>query len=405
MRVRASRVQGIVAASLAILGFAVAPATAQITETVLTGAGTDARPAWSADGTTILFDSFRSGNPDIWSIPATGGTLTRLTFSRNSDMAPCFSPDGSEYAFAAVQGGGAPNIWKRPSAGGQATLLHNDPGVTDGLPDWSPDGTQVAYVKGSDIYVVSSAGGTPVQLTFGGGNNTHPSWSPDGTQIAYQSSAGGNIDVYVMPAAGGTPTRLTFDPAPDGAPDWSPDGTQIAYQSQVFGNNDIFIMPAGGGAATAITTGPGNDQHPDWSPDGSSIVFARNGGLVIAQIAPVSPTGADLGLTKTVDNPTPAIDGTVTYTLSLTNFGPNPATGVEVTDLLPSDVAYVTSVASQGSYVDGTGLWTVGSLGVNVTATLDITADIAAGGNVTIVNSASVTASDSTDTNSANDFG
>ena len=97
-------------------------------------------------------------------------------------------------------------------------------------------------------------------------------------------------------------------------------------------------MSAAGGSATQITTDPGNDQHPDWSPDGSAIVFARNGGLTIAQISPVAPTGADLGLTKVVDNPTPAIDGTVTYTLSLTNFGPNPATGVEVTDLLPSGV-------------------------------------------------------------------
>jgi uncharacterized repeat protein (TIGR01451 family) len=405
MRVRTSRVHGIVAALLATLGFAAPPATAQITETVLTGAGTDARPAWSPDGTTILFDSFRSGNPDIWSIPVAGGSLTRLTFSKNLDQAPCWSPDGTQYAFAAVQGSGAPNIWTRPSAGGPAVLLHDDPANTDGLPDWSPDGTKVAYVKGSDVFVVDAAGGTPVQITSGGGNNTHPSWSPDGTMIAYQSSVGGNIDVYVVPAAGGTATRLTFDPAPEGAPDWSPDGSTIAYQSSAAGNNDIWTMPASGGPGTQITTDPGNDQHPDWSPDGNRIVFARNGGLTIATLGPVTASGADLGLTKVVNNPTPPLGGSVTYTLSLTNFGPNPATGVAVTDLLPAGVAYASSLPSQGSYASGTGIWAVGSLGVNATAVLDITVDIVAGGNVTVLNSAAVTASDSTDTNAANDFG
>jgi uncharacterized repeat protein (TIGR01451 family) len=82
---------------------------------------------------------------------------------------------------------------------------------------------------------------------------------------------------------------------------------------------------------------------------------------------------ADLALTKTVDNATPPAGGNVTFTLTVTNNGPNNATGVVVSDLLPAGLTYVSDDGA-GAYISGTGLWTVGALANAASATLHITA-------------------------------
>jgi uncharacterized repeat protein (TIGR01451 family) len=388
-------------AFLALVG---SPGFAQVTETQLTTVVGDQRPAWSPDGATILFESNRSANLDVWSIPAIGGTAIRLTLSKGVDQQPDWSPDGTAYALSSAPvGSGFTDIYTRPIAGGAATLLHLDAAAIDALPAWSPDGSQVAYVKGTDIYVLPSTGGTPVQLTTDPANDTHPTWSPDGTQIAFQSDRSGNIDVWVMPSGGGVATQLTADPASDGAPDWSPDGTQVAFQSARSGNNDIWIMPSAGGAATQITTSTASDVNPDWSPDGASLVFARAGsGLWIATIA-VTPQ-ADLAVAKSVDDPTPSESATIRYTITVTNGGPDDATGVEVADLLPAGVTFVSASPSHGSYSDVSGLWTVGSLLDTEQAVLTIDATVNAGtGGTSIANTATRTASSPSDPVPSND--
>jgi uncharacterized repeat protein (TIGR01451 family) len=71
---------------------------------------------------------------------------------------------------------------------------------------------------------------------------------------------------------------------------------------------------------------------------------------------------ADLVTTKVVDDATPNENQSIVYTLSVTNNGPDAASGVSVTDALPAGVTYVSDVPSQGSYVSGTGVWSVGGL-------------------------------------------
>ena len=71
----------------------------------------------------------------------------------------------------------------------------------------------------------------------------------------------------------------------------------------------------------------------------------------------------DLYVQKIVDNETPALGSQVNFTVRVANdiiF--STATGVEVTDILPAGMTYVSAMASQGSYNSGTGVWTVGTL-------------------------------------------
>jgi uncharacterized repeat protein (TIGR01451 family) len=121
----------------------------------------------------------------------------------------------------------------------------------------------------------------------------------------------------------------------------------------------------------------------------------------VSVLITVYPTGAvysDLELTKHV-TPSEVEEGdTVTYTLTLRNYGPEDATGVEVTDILPAGVTYV---SDDGAYDSGTGVWTVGDLatGANVQLHIDATVDEGTAGS-TITNKAEVTAADQDDNDS-----
>jgi uncharacterized repeat protein (TIGR01451 family) len=107
---------------------------------------------------------------------------------------------------------------------------------------------------------------------------------------------------------------------------------------------------------------------------------------------------ADLALTKTVTPSTGSMGDTFTFTVVLTNSGPNTATGVVVTDLLPSGLNYITSTATQGSYTTTAKLWTVGTLTNNTTVTLTLVTTATAIG--TYTNTAEVYASNARDADS-----
>jgi uncharacterized repeat protein (TIGR01451 family) len=109
---------------------------------------------------------------------------------------------------------------------------------------------------------------------------------------------------------------------------------------------------------------------------------------------------ADLSLQKTINNPTPNVGDGVSYTVKLANIGPSPATNVQVTDLLPSGLTFVSATPSQGTYSSSTGLWTVGTVTTTASPTLVIQATVASASPLT--NVASVTHSDQADPNTAN---
>ncbi|MBI5674807.1 MAG: DUF11 domain-containing protein, partial [Nitrospirae bacterium] len=103
---------------------------------------------------------------------------------------------------------------------------------------------------------------------------------------------------------------------------------------------------------------------------------------------------ADLAVEKVVDDPTPSVSDNIIYTITVTNNGPDNATGVQLTDILPAGISYV-SDDSGGTYNSGTGVWSIGNLNVDASVILNITAQVTAGGQ--IINTAAITASDQID--------
>ncbi len=108
---------------------------------------------------------------------------------------------------------------------------------------------------------------------------------------------------------------------------------------------------------------------------------------------------ADLSLLKSVNDPAPNVGGSVTYTVIVSNSGPDAASGVRVEDLLPAGLSYVSH--SGGTYTTNNGLWTIGDLAVGSTTTLQVTADVIAAGVFT--NIAQVNDSDQYDPDSTPD--
>lgn len=89
---------------------------------------------------------------------------------------------------------------------------------------------------------------------------------------------------------------------------------------------------------------------------------------------------ADLSLTQTVDNASPNLNANVVFTVRVSNSGPSAVLGVKVKSLLPSGLNYVSSSTVTGSYVPGTGIWTVGILASGATAELKLTANVSVSG-------------------------
>src|SRR5262249_51079094 len=123
--------------------------------------------------------------------------------------------------------------------------------------------------------------------------------------------------------------------------------------------------------------------QPDINPNNNS-----------AQSTITPRSNADLDVEKTVDNPTPAVDQQVTFTVTLRNLGPSPAIGVVLNDLLPTGLSFVSATPSQGTYDPVAGVWTVGNLPVSpppaTPATLLVTALVTQPG--TFPNTATATA-------------
>jgi tricorn protease len=135
--------------------------------------------------------------------------------------------------------------------------------------------TQIAFVYGGDIWIVSRQGGVATRLVTGRDMAGSPIFSPDGTMVAFSANYDDNIDVYVVPAAGGEPRRLTYHPGPDVAVGWTPDGRSVLFRSHRASTNDpdkLFTVAATGGFPTPLPLDMA--EEGSYSPDGSQIAYS-----------------------------------------------------------------------------------------------------------------------------------
>src|SRR3989344_4178629 len=110
-----------------------------------------------------------------------------------------------------------------------------------------------------------------------------------------------------------------------------------------------------------------------------------------------SSPSANLAVTKTVDKSTASVGDTITYTITLTNNGPSDATGVSVTDAIPSELNFVSATSTTGSYSTTTGMWTIGDLMNSSSTVLTLSATIKSGNEGKTITNTSIASGTQTD--------
>jgi dipeptidyl aminopeptidase/acylaminoacyl peptidase len=218
-------------------------------------------PRWSPDGTTLAFLSARASDLPAGESPKSqiflapfggGGEAIALTKLKNGVQSYQWSPEGSRIVVVSSSGpmDGVATAERKSDVRHYTHIQYkfNDTG-------WFDD-------KRRHLWVVSVPGGESKQITEGQDwNDTDPQWSPDGTRIAFVSDRTGkayddshNTDVWVIPAAGGALTKISDHAFEDENPRWSPDGKQILFtgQTAVHQFPKLYVADAAGGAASQL---------------------------------------------------------------------------------------------------------------------------------------------------------
>ena len=128
------------------------------------------------------------------------------------------------------------------------------PSLSD--PAISPNGREIAFVSGGDIWTVAAAGGEAHLLVTHPATESRPLYSPDGTKMAFVSTRTGAGNIYVLTLASGELMRLTYSDRPDALDGWSHDGRWIYFTSavnDVAGQGDIFRVSSNGGTPLEVS--------------------------------------------------------------------------------------------------------------------------------------------------------
>jgi dipeptidyl aminopeptidase/acylaminoacyl peptidase len=172
-----------------------------------------------------------------------------------------------------------------------------------GRPTWSPDGKSIAFISNlsgrNNIWLVSSDGGWPVQLTVSDQRQTAVAWSPDGKWLAYQSDYDGDEqwDIFIVSPKTGKVVNLTSTrEIAELDPTWSSDGRYLAYlvkpKTSAAYEIDIYDMLMR--EVKHLTTNTPQDKgnsNPIWTKDGKYIVYTQeqakgtDSNIFIAEVA------------------------------------------------------------------------------------------------------------------------
>ncbi len=183
------------------------------------------QPAWSPDGSRIVFVSnYSGGGAEICTCKPDGSDWRRLTNNPAEDTSPTWSPDSQRVLFASDRLGNMDLYVMKLDRTGLTRLTHHS--GDDIEPTWSGVTNKIVFSCNDDLYIMDSDGRHRRNLTVSSGaSERYPCWAPSGNRLTYAcysskyTSAG--YDVYTMKADGTDRRRLTFGDALDWMPNWA----------------------------------------------------------------------------------------------------------------------------------------------------------------------------------------
>ncbi len=220
-------------------------------------------PTWSPDGNRIAYSVLRDKSyPIIYVQNVSGGGASVLTPFNGSNLNPSFSPDGSKILFSSSFEGSA-NIYEMSASGGQPRKLTNWPS-SEVQPNYAPDGKSFIFVSDRagfnkpQIYRYEFGSGRTTKLSSSG-YATSPQFSSDGSQIAFLNGR----SAAIMNSNGAVTSNLG-NTGIDEAPSFSPNGKRVVYASTQGGKGVLTIKSLNGGEAFG-KSGQGVIRSPVWS--------------------------------------------------------------------------------------------------------------------------------------------
>ena len=270
--------------------------------TALVGSSSGIHPAQAAlpgkNGAIVFSRDVAKGksvNHEIVRARRDGTHPDQLTFGKAWDRDPAWSPNGSRIIFVRTSGDTS-GLWIMKADGSDKRLL--DAARHGSQPAWSPDGKSIVFVK-DGVYTLDltdpNAEAVPVVEGPDEGEATFmdPAWSPDGERIAYALE--GDLESYVgvVDADGGNDERWELSYFISGL-DWSPSGHRLVtalYDARPGGGDEVVsgweiytVDPDVADPAKSVRRitmngyGEGRNRRgegePVWSPNGEKIMFA-----------------------------------------------------------------------------------------------------------------------------------
>ena len=216
---------------------------------------------WAKEPDTILYISDRNGATQIWQMNiATGERKVKWSF-KGTPTGIAVSPDGTKVA-AILSIHGNPELYVIDNVKGIWTRLTQTPYDVEGQPTWSPDGTQIAFVRGINsqhIWTIDLATKREKRLTSKGRKNVDPDWGKDG-RIAYVS--GNSISVMDAAVGDSTARSVTKLVAKWEHPSWSRDGRHLTASR----DKALFVIDTleDGDSPRQVFSANGNWTAPCW---------------------------------------------------------------------------------------------------------------------------------------------
>ncbi len=244
-------------------------------------------PRLSPDAKSLILARFdpRTHLSDLWMYHLDGTAWTRLTSSPSPGGKPAvWSPDGSRIVYGALLPPSAiSNLYAISSSGGSSEMLletesHKEP------TDWSPDGRFVLFEvyppDGGDLWLLEVASRKASPLVQRRADQFQGRFSPDGRWVAYASNESGRSEVYLQAVTGGS--RIRVSTGGGSLPRWKSDGREIYYvtlDSKLMAAALTPKIPPDVGVPRALFT----------LPRGANYEVARDGRFLVN--LPLSPLG------------------------------------------------------------------------------------------------------------------